>query len=499
MAGERRKRALFEGNANVDSFILLGALLLILGVVVTKFSTRLGVPSLILFIILGMLMGNDGFGIIDFQNVQLAQTVGIIALIIILFEGGTQTRWRDIRPVVGPSVTLATFGVLFTAALMGVVAKQLLDLSWLEAMLLGATVGSTDAAAVFAALKGRSIDKKMGSTLEAESGSNDPMAVFLTLFFIELILADSPNVWLLSGAFFWQMGAGLAMGALFGWAASWTINRINLDSSGLYPLFAIAFALLTYSVTSSMSASGFLAVYVAALMIGNSDLIYRQPIYRFNEGMAWMSQISMFIILGLLAFPRDILTWSNITMGLILSAVLMFLARPLATFLSTSFFGYKPKQNIFLSWAGLRGAVPIILATYPIVAGVESGSQIFNVVFFIVLTSALIQGATIAPLAKWLHLSGPLREAPTHSLELVSLGKANAEIMEFQTNEATPIVGQTLQSIEFPASALISAIVRDDELVTPVGETVINAGDYLYILVSRKEKRILKQMLRHDY
>ncbi|WP_158737470.1 potassium/proton antiporter [Alteribacillus sp. YIM 98480] len=487
------------GSFNIDSFVLLAALLLIVGVSVTKFSSRLGMPSLVLFILVGMLIGSDGLGIIYFDNAEQAQLVGIIALVIILFEGGTQTKWSTIRPVMWPSVSLATIGVLITSLIVGFAARFVVDLSWLEALLLGAIVGSTDAAAVFASLKERNISTKVGATMEAESGTNDPMAVFLTLIFIELITVNQPNYLLLFGSFFWQMGLGLLIGLALGKVASISINHINLDSSGLYPIFALSFALLTYSTASLINASGFLAVYVAALVIGNSELTYRHSIFRFNEGFAWMAQILMFIILGLLAFPEQILSAPVIINGLLLSAVLILIARPVATFLSTIAMNYSLKEKTFLAWAGLRGAVPIVLATFAIVAEVEKGQMIFNIVFFIVLTSALIQGSSLSFMAKKLGLSGPKKETPHHSLELISIGKANAEIIEFKTDENTPIVGQKLQDIEFPDTVLVSAIVRNEKLVTPYGETEIKEDDFLYILVSRKQKNKLRRMLKRDY
>ncbi|SDH83052.1 potassium/proton antiporter, CPA1 family [Alteribacillus persepolensis] len=490
---------MFVGSFDIDYFVLLAALLLIVGVSVTKFSSRLGMPSLVLFILVGMLIGSDGLGIIYFDNAEQAQLVGIIALVIILFEGGMQTKWSTIRQVVWPSVSLATAGVLLTSLIVGFTAHYIVGLPWIEALLLGAIVGSTDAAAVFASLKERNISTKVGATMEAESGTNDPMAVFLTLTFIELITLTEPNYWLLFSSFFWQMGIGLVIGLLLGKVASISINHINLDSSGLYPIFTLSFALLTYSAASLLNASGFLAVYVAALIIGNSELTYRHSIFRFNEGFAWMAQILMFIILGLLAFPEQILSASVIGSGLLLSAVLILVARPVATFLSTIGMKYTLNEKIFLSWAGLRGAVPIVLATFAISADVESGQMIFNVVFFIVLTSALIQGSSLSFVAKKLGLSGPKKETPHHSLELISIGKANAEIIEFKTDENTPIVGQKLQDIEFPDSVLVSAIVRDENLVTPYGETEIKEDDFLYILVSRKEKNKLRKMLKHKY
>ncbi len=478
-----------------DSFLLLIALILISGVLAAKFSNRIGLPSLVLFILVGMLAGSDGIGFIYFDNPEFAQMVGIFALVMILFEGGLQTKFATVRSVIMPAVSLATVGVLLTSAIVAMAAYLIFDITLLQAFLVGAIVGSTDAAAVFATLKERNIKAKMGATLEAESGTNDPMAVFLTVGIIELIMIPETAVLSLVPTFFWQMGAGLIIGIVIGKVASFSINRINLDSSGLYPIFSVAFALLTYGTASFVEASGFLAVYVAALVIGNTELTYRYSIFQFNEGFAWMSQILMFILLGLLVFPAELFTWEVISGGLLLSIVLILIARPVAVLLSTIGMKYTWKEKTFLSWAGLRGAVPIVLATFPIVAGVEDGEFFFNVVFFIVLTSALVQGTSISWVARKLHLTGPKKDIPHHSIELISMGKANAEMMQFKVDEDLKIVGEKLKDVEFPNKANISAIVRDETLITPYGETEIKAGDFLYILVSTKYEKELKRAL----
>lgn len=480
---------------NVDYFILLTALLLIIGVLTTKFSTRLGVPALVLFLLVGMIMGSDVLGLIHFDNPKLAQLIGILALVVILFEGGLQTKWSSVRAVATPSLSLATLGVLLTTIVVAVAAKLIFDVSWLEGLLFGAIVGSTDAAAIFAVLKGQNIRDRLSSTLEAESGTNDPMAVFLTLSLIELITIENPSYYLLVGSFIWQMGMGLVLGFLFGRFAGYAINKINLDSSGLYPIFALAFALLTYSISDLIGASGLLAVYIAALVIGNRDLTYRHSIFRFNEGFAWMMQILMFIILGLLVFPSQLISSDIFIKGLLLSLILIFIARPIAVFLSTMKMGFGFKEKVFLSWAGLKGAVPIVLATFPMTMGLENSQLFFNVVFFVVLTSALIQGSTISVMAEKLGLNGPKKVEAPHTLELVSIGKANAEIIEFIVNEQATITGQTLKEINFPDDVLISAIIRTGDLVTPHGDTKVKPGDILYILVSKQRKNELKSFL----
>ncbi|CDQ21193.1 cell volume regulation protein A [Halobacillus karajensis] len=478
-----------------NQFIMLIALLLIISIIVTKFSSRLGVPSLVLFIAVGMLVGNDGLGFINFNNPEIAQLIGVIALIVILFEGGMLTKWKDIRPVIAPSITLATVGVILTTSIVALAAKFILHIGWAESFLVGSIVGSTDAAAVFAVLKGKNVKPKLEATLEAESGTNDPMAVFLTIAFIQLLTIDQVNVWTMIGSFFWQMGAGLAVGAGIGYLASASLNRINLDSSGLYPLFALGFAFLSYSSSSLLQASGLLAVYVTAVVIGNAELAYRYSILRFHEGFGWMAQILMFIILGLFVSPTEVFTWPVMLDGLLIAITLIFIARPVATFLSLSGFSFNMKEKYFLSWAGLRGAVPIVLAIFPMLAGLENSQLIFNVVFFTVLTSALVQGSSITRIAERFHLVSNKLGNPIHSLELISIGKANVEMIEFDVTERNVVVGQTLENMELPDRALINAIIREGDVITPYGQTEIKAGDTLYILVARKNKKEVKRLL----
>lgn len=485
-----------EPILSTDTFILLSAILFIVGVLTTRFSNRLGVPSLILFMLVGMVMGSDVLGIIYFDNAALTQLIGVIALVIILFEGGLQTSWKDVRPVIVPSLSLATIGVLLTSGIVAGAAKMILGLDWLESILFGAIVGSTDAAAVFAVLKGQNISPKLGSTLEAESGSNDPMAVFLTVAMIELITVPEASILTLIGDFFLQMGLGVLLGVIFGKIAIASLNSINLDSSGLYPVFATAFALLTYGITAFLNGSGLLAVYIAAILIGNAEIAYRHSIFRFSEGFAWMMQILMFVILGLLVFPSELFTPAILIQGILLSAILMLVARPVAVYLSTINMNFTNKERIFLSWAGLKGAVPVVLATFPLLAGIEGSHQIFNVVFFVVLTSALIQGATIPYAAAKLGLNGPKKTTPMQSLELISLGKADAEMIEYEIESDSAIIGKTLAHIPFPEGSLVNAIIRKGELIAPTGNTSIMSGDFLYILSARKNKAHLKKLLK---
>ncbi|MDA8226933.1 MAG: potassium/proton antiporter [Desulfitobacterium hafniense] len=471
----------------IDGLILLFSALLIIGVVTTKFSSRLGVPSLVFFIAVGMVLSK----FIYYDSAYLTQLFGILALIIILFEGGLQTKWSDMKKIIVPSTSLATVGVVITTVIIGVLAKYILGLTWLEGMLFGAIVGSTDAAAIFAVLGNKNIKTRLTSTLEAESGTNDPMAFFLTVSLIGVIMNSEPNYLTFIGGFLWQMGLGLVMGLVLGKISVWIINKINLDSSGLYPVLSMALAIITYSSVAMLQGSGLLAVYVMAVFLGNSDLTYRHSIFRFNEGFAWMMQILMFILLGLLVFPEQLMTvfWQ----GIGLSLLLMFVARPLGVFASMFFMKYDVKEMTFISWAGLRGAVPIVLATYPLMAGLEKGQLIFNVVFFVVLISALVQGSTISLLAKKLGLLGEKKATIPHTLELVSIGKTSSEIVEIDVDEEAYIVGKEIRSANLPEEVLITAIVRNEKIVTPKGSTLIQSGDILYVLLPKSLRTVIKE------
>lgn len=482
----------------INGIILICGAFLLIGVLMTKVSARAGVPSLVLFMVIGMILGSDISGLIYFSSAEIAQLVGVFALIIILFEGGLQTQWKNIRPVLGGSLVLATLGVLITTAVVAFAAYYVLGITVLEALLLGSIVGSTDAAAVFSVLAGQNIKGRISSTLEAESGTNDPMAMFLTIAFIQLILTPESSVFTMLGSFVLQMGVGAILGIVLGLLASWTINRIKLNASGLYAVLSVGFAIFIYSFTALLGGSGLLAVYLAALVIGTRDLTHSYSIISFNEGLAWLMQILMFVILGLLVFPSQLAEWDLIWKGLILSLVLIFIARPIAVFASTIFFDYSLNEKLFMSWAGLRGAVPIVLATFPMLAGLENSFLFFNVVFFIVLTSALLQGSTIPYVADKLKLNGRPSPKRIHSLELVSMDKANAEMLEVELTSKSPFAGQLVQTIGLPKQTLISAIIRSGRLVMPTGTTKLKVGDVLYVLTEKKQVSKVKMVLGEE-
>lgn len=475
-------------TALTDSIIILLASLLLIGVFATKFSSRFGLPALVFFIAAGMVLSR----FVYFDNAFLAQLVGTFALIVILFEGGMQTKYTTIRPVIPSALSLATIGVLITTVIIGISATYILGISLEEGLLFGAIVGSTDASAVFSVLGGKNIKERLTATLEAESGSNDPMAVFLTVTLIEWIQHPEHNLVSLALSFFLEMGLGLLLGLGFGWLAVKVINSMNFDSSGLYPVMAIAFAILSYGVVSALHGSGLLAVYVMALVLGNSDLTYRQSILQFNKGFGWIMQITMFTLLGLLVFPGEL---PGIMLpGLALSILLMLVARPVGVFFSTIFSKFSFPEKVLISWAGLRGAVPIVLATYPLMSGLPNGPLFFNVVFFIILTSAVIQGATISPLAVKLGLAGESASGQHSLLELVALGKTKSEINHLHIHAGMKIIGMELQELDLPEEVLVTAVIRGEQIVTPRGNTVIREGDTLYILGPKAQREKIKEI-----
>lgn len=470
------------------TLLFIISVMLIVGVLATKFSSKLGLPALVLFLIAGMILNRFMY----FEDVQLAQFIGTLALIIILFDGGTQTKWRNMKPILGPASSLATLGVLLTTFITGIAAMYILNFSLLEGLLLGAIIGSTDAAAVFSVLGNKNFDKRLTSTLEAESGSNDPMAVFLTVALIQLIQMPEMSIWLAIGSFFVQMGLGLALGLLLGKISVFAINNINLDTSSLYPILAMGGAILTYAATDYVGGSGLLAVYVMAVLVGNSDLVHRFSILQFNKGFAWMMQIIMFTLLGLLVFPAQLtgVFWK----GILIAVILMFIARPIAVFISVMFMKYNFKQKLFISWAGLKGAVPIVLATYPVVAGIDSSNLIFNTVFFVVLISALMQGSTLSWLAKKLKLTSDNDDENT-SFDLINLGDTDSEIMTVTIPKHSPAINLSLTDLLLPDDTLIIGISRKKKLLTPTGTSIIKKGDTLYVLGDKEKRKEAKQSL----
>ncbi len=466
--------------------LIVAAILLLAGVLASRVSDRFGVPALLLFLLLGMLAGSDGPGGIYFDDPAIAQYIGVIALILILFSGGLATQWSQVRPVLKEGLLLSTFGVLITAVVVGLITVYLLGFSLLEGLLFGAIVSSTDAAAVFAVLRSRGIHLKnrLKPLLEFESGSNDPMAIFLTIGLIELILQPDLSPFSLLRLFVLQMAVGAALGYGMGRASLWLINRLNLAHEGLYPVLTLALVFLTFGLTDLLGGSGFLAVYLAGIVLGNHEFIHKKSLLRFHDGMAWLTQIAMFLTLGLLVFPSQLV--SVIGVGLLVAVGLIFIARPLSVFLSLLPSRLNWREKTFVSWVGLRGAAPIILATFPLLADIPNAELVFNLVFFVVLTSVLLQGTTIAPVARWLKLDAPAQPRRVYPIEYTPMGGLSSELKELPISPESPFSDRAIFEIGLPDDFLVILIARQDEFLVPSGGTILQAGDTLLVLSGKE-------------
>ncbi len=470
------------GDFNIVNVLLATGLLLFGSIVASKTSGRLGVPALLVFMGIGMLVGSDGLGWIEFNDAGLSQFLGVIALIFILFSGGLDTRWQQVRPVIWRGVSLSTIGVVATAAIVGSFVPLFTPLNWMEGMLLGSIISSTDAAAVFTILRSKGIRLKgnLRPTLELESGSNDPMAFFLTISLLQLIIDGREPGWEMLLLFVQQMGIGAAMGWLFGRVNTTLVNRLRLDYDGLYPVLLLSLVLFTYAVTDLIGGNGFLAVYLAGIVMGNDDFIHKKSLLRFYDGQAWLMQIVMFLTLGLLAFPMQLVPVAGA--GIAISLVLIFIARPIGVFIALAPFRMPIRRRLMIAWVGLRGAVPIVFATYPLTEGIEHAWLIFHIVFFIVLTSVALQGTTLPIVAKWLKVQRkmPLKRSTGQDLELTT--ELKGELHELLVKDESPAVGEPLVKLHFPAGAVITMIQRDGIHILPNGNTTINANDRLLVL-----------------
>lgn len=480
-------------NLTIENILFVGSLLLFVSIIVGKTSYKFGVPTLLLFLAIGMLAGSEGIGGINFDNPKIAQFIGIVSLNFILFSGGLDTNWNDVKPVLWQGLTLSTLGVLITAALVGVLVSQLSDFSFLEGLLLGAIISSTDAAAVFSIMRSRNVGLK-GNTrplLEFESGSNDPMAYFLTISFIQLLVNKEMTFFSLVPTFILQMSIGAVAGVLMGKAMVWVINKVKLNADGLYSVLVLAMILFTYSATHFLKGNGFLAVYLAGLMMGRSNFIHKKSLTKHYDGQAWLLQIIMFLALGLLVFPSKMVPVIGI--GLLISLFLIFIARPVAVFISLAFFKVSFKEKALISWVGLRGSVPIIFATFPLIAGLEKSEMIFNIVFFIVLTSVALQGTTLHWIAQWLGLFKPEEVKLKNPLKLTQSEDFRNEMTEITIPSNSMVSGKAIMELKIPQSVLIVLIRRNGKYITPRGSTVIEAGDKLFVMTDDKaELELLK-------
>lgn len=472
----------------IENFLFVGSLLLLISIFAGKTSYKFGVPTLILFLVIGMLSGSEGLVGIHFDNPEYSQFIGIVSLNFILFSGGLDTNWRAVKPILKEGLVLSTLGVLLTAATLGVFVYMVTDFTIFESLLLGSIVSSTDAAAVFSILrsKGLALKYNLRPTLELESGSNDPMAYVLTIAFLSLVVNQDKEIFDLIPLFIKQMSIGAVAGLLFGKLNKKIINKISLDFEGLYPILVIALMFLTFSATDYLGGNGFLAIYFCAVYLGNQDLIHKKAILKMFDGLAWLMQIVLFLTLGLLVYPSHV--YDVFGIGLLISVFLILVARPLSVFICTIPFKMKLNQKLYLSWVGLRGAVPIVFATYPLIAGIDKADMIFNIVFFISLSSILLQGTTLSVMAKWLKVAIPENLKPLRPNEALILDNPKNNFKQIEISSKSLIIGEKIVDLEFPETSVITLIKRGDKYLIPNGATVIQPNDLLSIISSNESE-----------
>jgi len=474
--------------------ILIGGVLLAAAIVAALAADRVRVPGLLLFLGLGIVVGSEGIGGVEFDDAELTQTLGTIGLVLILFEGGLTAGWKEIRPVLGTAVALATLGTFLTAMATGLAAIWIFDLSTLQGLILGAAVAATDSAAIFAVLRRSRLKRRLARALEGESGMNDPVALLLVVGFGDWFLDPSYGAADMALAFVVKLSLGAAFGLAVGSAARRVIGRSDLPTQGLYPVATLATAALSYGIAESLGGSGFLSVYVAALVLGTGFLPARSTVVAFHQGLSWLVQIGLFFLLGLLVFPSQLFDVAG--KGLLLSAVLIVVARPLATMLVTLPTRLDLREKTMLSWAGLRGAIPIWLATFPVVAGVAGSELIFNAVFFVVLTSTLVQGATIEPLARRLRLTSTEPTLPHPVADVGMVRELGGELIAWPVREDDAAAGLLVRELGLPREALVHLIVRAGRAVAPRGSTRIEPGDELHILIQEHRRDEVERLTR---
>lgn len=478
--------ALSEPGATAVLLAVFG-LLMAFCVLFARTMNRAGVPIVLLFLVLGMIGGSEGLGGIAFDNYTAAFRLGTVALVLILIDGGLNTSMHAVRTSIGPAGVLATIGVAATAAILALIARAM-GLSWSAAMLIGAIVSSTDAAAVFAVLRAGSLrlKDKVRNVLEVEACVNDPMAVILTVGMIEIVSAGERPGWEALAGVPLQLIIGTLVGVGVGYITRWLLLRMQVGAGGLVPVVMLASGFLAFGIATIVYGSGFLAAFAAAVVLGNGPLPYRTGIARVHDALAWLSQVSMFLMLGLLVFPSKLVPVAGIGLGLGLA--LAFIARPLAVVLCLAPFCMRVREVACIGWMGLRGAVPIILAIFPIMAGLPEGDMVFHIVFFIVVVSTLIPGASIVPVARWLRLDEPEPPAPAAAIEMHSLRALNGEVKGYHIDSSLAVCGATLAQVHFPDGAAAILIVRGDELVAARGNTQLQEGDFVYVFCKPEDE-----------
>lgn len=460
----------------------------------SRAGERLGVPIALVFIVVGMLAGSEGIGRIAFEDYRLSYRLGTAALVFILFDGGLNTPLATLRRVAAPAAILATVGVVGTTLLVGVGA-HLVGFEWGSALLVGAIVSSTDAAAIFSLLRttGVTLTTRVGATIEVESGVNDPMAVILTMVITQGVLAGNTGFgWTVPIVVLREIVVGGTLGVAVGYGSRHLLQRARLAAGGLYAVLLVGIALLAYALPTLLHGSGFLGVYVAAIALGNARLPYKPALLRVHDALAWLSQATMFLMLGLLVFPSRLLHVAPV--GLLIAAMLSVVARPVVVWLCLLPFRFRAREIAYIGWVGLRGAVPIILATYPVLAGAPQATRIFDIVFFVVVIGAVVPGATAAPLARRLGLESPDPPPPQAVLEIESRQPLNGELLSFYIDEALPIAGEELTNVPFPEGTSVTLILRGQELIAPKGNTVLSPGDHVYVFARLQDRDLVQLM-----
>jgi len=485
------------GGHDAELILVAGALLAA-GIVGGLLADRMRIPGLLLFLGLGMLAGSEGIGGIEFDNAELARTLGTVALVLIVFEGGLTAGWSEIRPVLGTAASLATLGTILTALIAGFAAKLIFGLGTLEGMLVGGAVAATDSAAIFAVLRRSKLEKKLARSLEGESGMNDPVALLLVVGFVEWIQQPGYGAADMAGLLVLKLAIGAAIGLALGWLAVRALASVRLPTDGIYPVATIAIAGIAFGVAEVAHGSGLLSVYLTALALGSGNVPARRTIAAFHEGLGEVAQIGLFILLGLLVFPS---TLGDVALeGLALSAVLILVARPLAALVATALSPFDFRQRAMLGWAGLRGATPIWLATFPVVAGVAGGHELFAIVFFVVVTSTLIQGATFEPLAIRLGLTTNEPALPRRLLESGRIRRMGGDVVSYRLRPGAAAAGHLVRELGLPREALVNVIVRDGHALPPRGSTEVREGDELHILVRGELREEVEELTKrwHD-
>lgn len=471
----------------VDLALLAGAVVCLVAVFAARLGTRLGLPALLIFLFLGMALGNNGLGI-DFSDANLAHGLGFGALVLILAEGGLTTRWAHMRPALGPAGLLASLGIGIGIGLMALFGHLALGLDWPVAVLLGAVTAPTDSAAVFSVLRGLPLPPRVPAILEAESGLNDAPTVLLVVAASQLALGQQPHggAWGLLALVVVELGGGILLGLALGLLGVWTLRRIALPASGLYPLAALSWAVATYGAGVAAHVSGFAAVYVCAVALGNGKLPHRNATRSFAEGIGWISQIGLFVMLGLLADPGRV-SWHSVTSGVLAGLFLTFVARPAAVTACVSWFGVPYREQVFLSWAGLRGAVPIILATVPMSHHVAKADQLFDVVLVFVVVFTSLQGPTLPWLGRRLGLVDPLA-ARDVDIEAAPLDKIAAVLLQIHVPEGSQISGVRVRELRMPRNAVVSLVIREGHSFAPHGDTRLRTGDDLLVVTPDRHR-----------